>query len=276
MAHKNFTVEAFTGFSIIRLQAKLDNNGCRALVEEIPSLAAMPGHFIVDCESVDAFTKEWIRALMLLQMTLKKEKRELRLAGVSSGILNFLKREGMDQYFLQSRNLKEAQRDLLPTSQPKRKMDMEFLNPFLGATLRVLKVQAHTMAVPGQAFVRKPTDNLTGDISGIIGIVSETFTGSVAISFPKDTFLNIISRLLGESIHTFDKEVADGAGEITNMIFGQAKIELNEKGYGIRTALPSVVTGENHTLKSNARGPVFVIPFDSDVGKFFVEISLSA
>ncbi len=68
----------------------------------------------------------------------------------------------------------------------------------------------------------------------------------------------------------------DGAGEITNMIFGQAKIILNEKGYGIKTALPSVVTGKDHNLLSITKGPVVTVPFTSTAGNFFVEICISA
>lgn len=116
---------------------------------------------------------------------------------------------------------------------------------------------------------------MTGDISGVIGIVSDAFQGSVVISFPEDTFLGVISRMLGEEYHKIDQEIIDGAGELTNMIFGQAKIVLNEKGYGIKTAIPSVVSGKDHSLAALTKGPVIVVPFTTEFGKFFVEIGLS-
>ena len=154
-------------------------------------------------------------------------------------------------------------------------IDINFINPFLGATLHVLKVQASVEAQPGKVYMKKPGDNLKGDVSGVIGIVSDTFIGSVIISFPEQTFLNVIGGMLGETYTELNKEILDGAGEITNMIFGQAKITLNERGYGIKIALPQVITGKGHSLSAMSKGPTVVIPFTSPAGDFFVEISLS-
>ncbi len=154
-------------------------------------------------------------------------------------------------------------------------IDINFINPFLGATLHVLKVQANIEATPGKVYMKKPADTLKGDVSGVIGIVSDTFNGSVIISFPEQTFLNVIGGMLGETYTELNKEILDGAGEITNMIFGQAKITLNERGYGIKIALPQVITGKGHSLSAMSKGPTVVIPFTSPVGDFFVEISLS-
>jgi chemotaxis protein CheX len=59
------------------------------------------------------------------------------------------------------------------------------------------------------------------------------------------------------------------------MIFGYAKQILNEKGFGIKMALPSVVSGKDHSLSSSNQGTSLVIPFESVAGNFFVEICLS-
>ena len=155
-------------------------------------------------------------------------------------------------------------------------IDPNFINPFLAATLHVLKVQAYVEATPGKVYLKKDNEHLLGDVSGVIGLVSEKFTGNVIISFPQQTFLKVISSMLEEEYTEINKEILDGAGEITNMIFGQAKIVLNEKGYAIKTALPSVISGKGHTLSSLSKGPIIVVPFASSVGEFFVEIFLSA
>jgi chemotaxis protein CheX len=60
------------------------------------------------------------------------------------------------------------------------------------------------------------------------------------------------------------------------MIFGQAKIVFDEKGYGINTAIPSVISVKNQTLQAFTKGPVVLIPFSSSAGSFFVEICISA
>lgn len=155
------------------------------------------------------------------------------------------------------------------------KLDVEFVNPFLAATLKVLEVQASTKALPGKPQLKEEGSSASGDISGVIGITSDKFNGSVVISFPEQTFLKIMSRMLGEEFTTLTKEIADGAGEFTNIIFGQAKITLNDKGYGIKMAIPSVITGKNHIIHGITKGPVVMIPFETDLGPFYIEISLS-
>lgn len=155
------------------------------------------------------------------------------------------------------------------------KLDTEFINPFLAATLQVLKIQASVGAEPTKIYLKKPGEKLLGDISGVIGIVSSSFNGSVIISFPRQTFLGVMSGMLGETYTELTQDILDGAGEITNMIFGQAKVSLNEKGYGVQMALPSVIFGKDHSLLSSTQGPIIVVPFKSDVGDFYVEISLS-
>jgi chemotaxis protein CheX len=154
-------------------------------------------------------------------------------------------------------------------------LNTDFIHPFLNATVHILNVQANLPAEAGKAYLKKQNDRLIGDVSGIISVVSDKFNGSVVISFPEGTFLKIMSSMLGEEFSEISPEIVDGAGEILNMIFGQAKIVLNEKGYGIKTAIPSVVTGRALSVSTMTKGPVVVVPFQSQAGDFFVEICLN-
>lgn len=151
----------------------------------------------------------------------------------------------------------------------------QFIQPFLDATLNVLKIQAGISAVAGDVKVRASGELPRGDVTGYIGIVSEEFNGSVAICFPEGTFLNVMSAMLGEQYTELNQEILDGVGELTNMIFGMAKVSLNEKGYGIKMALPQVISGKNHMVVSLGRGETITIPFESSAGEFRLEMSLS-
>ena len=142
--------------------------------------------------------------------------------------------------------------------------------------MKVLSIQAQIKVTAGKIYRKDEQKSFMGDISGVIGLVSESFSGSVVVTFPAATFLKIMSNMLGETFTEINKDIQDGAAEITNMIFGHAKTQLNERGYGIKTALPSVVVGKDHTVQSLSQGPHFVVPFESDSGPFFVEICLSA
>ena len=62
------------------------------------------------------------------------------------------------------------------------KMDVNFINPFIVATLEVLKITANTEAKKDKVFV-KPTDSPSGDISAIVSMNSEQFHGSFAVCF---------------------------------------------------------------------------------------------
>ena len=60
-------------------------------------------------------------------------------------------------------------------------MDVKFINPFLDATINVIKTMAMVELKPGKPFLKK--DHVArGDVSGIIGMTGE-ITGSLSVSF---------------------------------------------------------------------------------------------
>lgn len=267
-----YNIEAREGFTVIKLEGVLDYSQCKAFDTTIDSLPA-EHHVLIDCGSVQEIPKDWLRCLLKVHLNTRRENKFMKLIHVNNVLMNYLRHEGIDSTFRYGRDLRDALQEA--GLAPKRTLNTEFINPFLTATIHVLDVQAQIKATPGQIYMKKHREVVTGDISGIIGIVSDTFDGSVVISFPEKTFLKVISNMLGEDYQKIDQEIVDGAGELTNMIFGQAKIVLNEKGYGIKTAIPSVVYGKDHSLSALTRGPVVVVPFTTDHGDFFVEICLS-
>jgi chemotaxis protein CheX len=271
---KKYLLEKTETYNLLKLGDVLTFNENREFELDIESFLLGAQHpFIVDFSVVETLSKDWVRSLMRLQLGLKKKHQMMKLVSVSPNIFSFLKKEGIDTAFQIAPTLKEALQDLgLGT---KRSLDTEFINPFLDATLHVLDIQAQIKSKPGKLCLKKNEKEFQSDISGIIGIVSETFNGSVVISFPEKTFLKVMSSMLGDNFTEINKDILDGAGEITNMIFGQAKISLNEKGYGIKTALPSVVHGKSHILTAQTKGSIVVIPFESTAGNFHVEICLS-
>lgn len=272
---KPFSYEKTENYELVKLGKSLTYAENREFDVEVDSLANYASkNFLIDCTEVEVLSKEWIRSLLRLQLELKKKQFQMRLVAVPLIINIQLKKEGVDTAFTISGSIREAMSEMLAPC--KKSFDTAFINPFLEGTINVLEVQANIKAQPGKVCLKKGDNDFPADISGIIGIVSESFNGSVIISFPEATFLKVMSGMLGEEFTEINKDILDGAGEITNMIFGHAKIILNEKGYGIKTALPSVVHGKNHVLSTKTKGPIVVIPFESMAGNFHVEICLSA
>jgi chemotaxis protein CheX len=228
---------------------------------------------IIDCKELEDLSPHWTRALVMLSQHLKSIHQSLRLIEVKPDIFQMIRQNGLAQILPVKSTLNSALVDFGIVAA--RKIDVNFINPFLVATIGVLKIQANVIAKPGQPFRCSPKDRYFGDVSGVIGLVSDAFVGAVVLSFPEKTFLAIMSSMLGEPIQQLTQEIVDGAGELTNIIFGQAKVVLNEQGYGIRTAIPTVVTGTGHSIQTQAAGPRVALPFESSAGPFTVEICLS-
>ncbi len=150
-------------------------------------------------------------------------------------------------------------------------MDVKFINPFLTATVNVLKTMAFVEPKPGKPFIKKDKIAL-GDVTGIIGLSGDV-TGTLSITFEENTIKHILSNMFGEEVKEINDEVRDGVGELTNMICGDARKMLQQQGINIKAAIPSIVSGKNHTIQHITAGPVIALPFTTEAGKFVVEFT---
>lgn len=151
-------------------------------------------------------------------------------------------------------------------------MDVKLINPFINATMNVLETMAFTKSEAGEPFIKKDTV-AKGDVSGVIGFTGKT-NGTVSVTFDESCILRIVSNMFGEEMKELNDEVSDAVGEITNMISGQARKELEEIGKVFHGAIPSVITGKNHKLESTTKGPKIAIPFKTDDGSFTIVVCL--
>lgn len=150
-------------------------------------------------------------------------------------------------------------------------MNADFVNPFINGLLNVMETMAQTKLTPGKPK-RKQSDIAKGDVSGLIGMVGPNVKGSMSITFDENLALTIMERMLGERPDTLNAEVSDMVGEITNMICGSAKRDLDERGYEFGMATPIVVSGKNHTISHQVDGAKIILPFMCDDGQAHLEI----
>ena len=153
------------------------------------------------------------------------------------------------------------------------KISVDFINPFLAATLEVLKTMAFVDAKNEKPFIKSSLSS-AGSVTGIIGMAGEKVQGTMVVSFSKECILRIVSNMLGEEFDKLDEVIVDAVGELTNMISGGAKRRLSEKGYAFEMAIPSMVTGEGIQIYHQANAKAIVIPFSIPEGKFWVEACL--
>jgi chemotaxis protein CheX len=152
-------------------------------------------------------------------------------------------------------------------------MNVEFINPFLSSMLNVMSTMAQVELTPEKPKLKKG-EVAKGDVSGLIGMVSEQTKGSLSITFEAKLALEAMQKMFGESPDEINDEIIDLVGEITNMVTGGAKRLLSEKGFEFDMATPMVVSGPDHMINHKAKGPVVIIPLSSISGaKAFIEFS---
>ncbi len=149
-------------------------------------------------------------------------------------------------------------------------MKAEIINPFLEATVSVLKTMAFIDIQAGQPFIKKSTIS-RGDISGVVGMTGET-EGSLSLTFSKECICHIVSSMFGESFSEITEEVKDAVGELTNMISGDARRRLEANGILLAGAIPSVICGPGHEIRHVTKQPIISIPFLTGQGDFHIEI----
>jgi chemotaxis protein CheX len=151
-------------------------------------------------------------------------------------------------------------------------MDVKLVNPFIEATLHVLKTISSTEPIPGKPYVKKEQE-ARGDVTGVVGLTGEA-SGTISVSFPESSIIAIVSRMFGETMESLNGEIKDAVGEITNMISGQARQKLERMGKVIHGAIPSVIVGKNHSISHFTSHPVIAVPFETDDGGFTIEVCI--
>lgn len=155
------------------------------------------------------------------------------------------------------------------------RVDVRIVNQFIEATEYSMRMFGGCQEILPQAIeAMNQSEKLSHvTISGAIAILSTMFAGSVLICFPEQTFLKVVSNVFGEQQTEINKENSDAAGELINIIYGQAKTvlvdDLNIDFMKSRSyALEGVAK-----VKSFQTSASFVVPFESELGPFYLIVS---
>ena len=150
-----------------------------------------------------------------------------------------------------------------------------FFKPFIESTIKTFKTQFTLDVTTGTPSSKKGSDAFSFDIAGIIGVTSHRLTGSYMVSFKKDVYLKLLSKMLGETFTEIQPGFEDAVAELLNIILGGAKVVLNDQlGHSIEMALPSLVYGESVRSAQQPGKTALLIPFYSDIGRFMVEVAI--
>jgi chemotaxis protein CheX len=149
-------------------------------------------------------------------------------------------------------------------------MKVEYINPFLSSTVAVFKTMLNIQLTRGTPFLKNGVQP-NHEISGIIGL-SGMAKGTVVLSMTREAALNAAAVMLGERPSGINADVADAVGELTNMIAGAAKAQLEHLSMSV--SLPTVVTGKSHCIEFPKNVSPICIPFEYESGTISVEVGL--
>ena len=79
-----------------------------------------------------------------------------------------------------------------------------------------------------------------------------------------------------EECTELDQMVLDTAGEITNIVTGQAKAKLMDNGYSFDMAQPSTYTEASYSDITLVGSRRIIVPFHIDAGNFFVDLGFES
>ena len=152
-------------------------------------------------------------------------------------------------------------------------IDLEFIEPFINATQSAFLTQASTPVAAGAPYLREVSEGIKIEIAGVISLCNRDLTGSISLCFEREVFLKIYENMVGEKHSKITPEIEDAAGELLNIIFGQAKTILNDqKGYHLERAIPTILVGDNLRLRYSSNSPVVLLPFESSAGNFHLAV----
>lgn len=150
-------------------------------------------------------------------------------------------------------------------------MNVEYINPFVLSVMSVFETMMG-VRLSRMAIYVKTGAQPAHDVSGIIGLSGKA-VGTVVLSLSREAAMRATEVLLGDRPREINSDVVDAVGELTNMIAGGAKAQLEQ--YAMSVSLPTVITGKCHAIEFPTRVTPICIPFDCELGEVTVEVGLA-
>jgi chemotaxis protein CheX len=202
----------------------------------------------------------------------KKAEKKIYSLNINSSLQKELQKRGILQSLNLYSSLEEIESSLVPKTKTNStfKLNADVLKEFVSAATKAFEVQVNIKINLGKFFSKKHLFEKDDAVVGTIDVDITGFKGSVSICFSKPVFIGVYKALLDEDIADINDESKDAAGELLNIIYGQAKTALNQTmGLQLQPARPKVQLNPELVFLTE---PVIVIPFTSSIGSFRIEI----
>ena len=116
-----------------------------------------------------------------------------------------------------------------------------------------------------------------GRVEGVVSFlgIAGHWAGTGSLSCSASTACRICSRMLMTEVATLDEDVLDAVAELTNMIIGNVKSELERYVGDLGLSLPTVVFGKNFRTKTGGAGDWIVQKFIWEGQELLVKMCLA-
>jgi len=111
-------------------------------------------------------------------------------------------------------------------------------------------VFATMLSLPAVPLDPTPPGDKIERVTGSVGFVGETVTGSVYLHLPAPFAAQVTATMLGMAAEETpgDADVNDVAGEVTNMLAGGLKSWLCDAGAGCALTTPAIIRGNSFNI----------------------------
>jgi chemotaxis protein CheX len=141
-------------------------------------------------------------------------------------------------------------------------MEERQINPVVAAVKYVFKAMLDIDIKAGTSIVNEARKS-KGDITGVMALTGGDGDqkGMLAFSTSKQGALQIYKRLMHQEFEEVNAEIIDGMGELTNIISGRARYELEKENIHLYAHVPIVFSGKNAEVNYITKTTVLSAPF---------------
>ncbi|MFZ0143480.1 MAG: chemotaxis protein CheX [Candidatus Sulfotelmatobacter sp.] len=102
------------------------------------------------------------------------------------------------------------------------------------------------------------TEEPSLDVTAMVGLAGQ-LCGVLSIRCEKKAATLMTSRMLGVALEKVGPDISDGIGEVCNMVAGNFKNKISGLAEGCMLSPPTVITGSDYTLRSQADSPALEV-----------------
>ena len=146
--------------------------------------------------------------------------------------------------------------------------DNEFVWTLALAAVEILYGQCELSAQPNTPVKFKPQTQAGVTVNAEVDIIGKGVKALLHLGMPEATFLEVMSKMMGEKFTSLTPDIESGVTELTNIIFGAAKEFFGKGGVTLERAIPKIVKYGDAVARIGKARRAIQVSFESDAGPF--------